>query len=213
MIELIHVSKIYQKNLLVFDQVSCTIPMTGLVRIIGDNSSGKTALLKMLVGLESPSSGRILVNGIDLSQLNRKEQQMFRQKIGFVSQVPNLLPQYTVFENVAISLEIMGFQKDWIKKKVKSILQHFQLLHKSHMMAKRLTHKEQKKIEFARAMIKNPQLLLMDSTLPTPYFPGLEKIKGLITSSSEPILSQPHKTLVKISDFNITIHKEHPHES
>lgn len=161
LIEFKNVSRIYkvgdneQKAL---DDISLNIEEGKFIVILGPSGAGKSTLLNLLGGLDSPSSGKILVGGKDISNLNNDELADYRaQTVGFVFQSYNLIPTLTVYENVALVKEI-------VKKPLsfKEIINEVGLIKHIDKFPSELSGGEQQRVSIARALAKNPKILLCD---------------------------------------------------
>lgn len=132
--------------------------------IVGHSGSGKTTLLNMMSGLDTPSSGTILINGVDVSTLSEKEKAVFRSvTLGFVFQFHYLLPELTAYENVLIPLQIQKkkITKD-IKKNVLDLLASVGVSHVLKQYPKSLSGGEQQRVAVARAIVHEPLLIMAD---------------------------------------------------
>jgi cell division transport system ATP-binding protein len=162
MIQLFHVYKNFgSKNPALID-VSFTAKKGEFVFITGPSGAGKTTLLKIIFCAEKPTSGHALVNGRNLNRINDKELALLRRRIGVIFQDFKLLPKRNVFENVALVLEIMGFQLSMIRKKVHQTLRYLDLAKKEGYYPPQLSGGEQQRVAIARAIINNPLILLAD---------------------------------------------------
>jgi len=131
--------------------------------ITGPSGSGKTTLFNLIGALDSPTSGTITFDGDDLSKLNRKERTLFRrEKIGFVFQTFNLIPVLTAFENVAFPLNLLGTSEKEIKEKVYNLLEKVGLKGMEERKPAALSGGQQQRVAVARALIKEPVLVLAD---------------------------------------------------
>jgi putative ABC transport system ATP-binding protein len=131
------------------------------VAIVGKSGSGKTSLIMLIAGLERLSSGKILFDGDDISQLSEDTLSDIRKtKIGIVFQSFYLIPNYTALENVSLVLEINHM--DNAKEKAKELLEQFGLGHRLHHFPSQLSGGEQQRVAIARAMVLKPKLILAD---------------------------------------------------
>jgi putative ABC transport system ATP-binding protein len=131
--------------------------------ITGPSGSGKTTLFNLIGALDSPTSGTISFDGKDLSHLNKRERTLFRrEKIGFVFQTFNLIPVLTAFENVAFPLNLLGISEKEIKKKVYNLLEKVGLKGMEERKPAALSGGQQQRVAVARALIKDPVLVLAD---------------------------------------------------
>src|SRR3954467_9948025 len=122
MILLDRVTKVYNRNSTALDRVSLHVEPKEFVIIIGTSGAGKSTLLKLLTREERPTSGKIVIGGIDYDKLKDKDIPLLRRKIGVVFQDFKLLPNKNVFENVAFALEIVGMGKKEIQHTVPKVL-------------------------------------------------------------------------------------------
>ncbi len=143
--------------------VSLLIENSEFSAITGPSGSGKTTLFNLIGALDSPTSGTITFDGNDLSNLNKRERTLFRrEKIGFVFQTFNLIPVLTAFENVAFPLNLLGVPEKEIKKKVYNLLEKVGLKGMEERKPAALSGGQQQRVAVARALIKDPVLVLAD---------------------------------------------------
>ena len=129
----------------------------------GPSGAGKTTLLRLLFGAEKPTSGHILINGINLNRVTRRNLALLRRKVGFVFQDFKLLPAKTIFENVALALEVTGESPTFIRKKTHQTLRAVGLAKKEKAFPLQLSGGgEQQRVAIARAIVKDPLILLAD---------------------------------------------------
>lgn len=133
------------------------------VAIMGPSGSGKSTLLQLLGGLDSPSSGKIVVDDVELNRLKEKELTLFRlTKLGFVFQNYQLLPMMTVGENIALSLSANNASKAVIKTTVRQLLSDVNLEGKESQFPSQLSGGQQQRVAIARALAMKPKLILAD---------------------------------------------------
>ena len=160
-IEFLKVSRIYQvgdHEQKALDNIDLEIEEGKFIVILGPSGAGKSTLLNMLGGLDSPTSGKILVEGNDIANLNNDELADYRaQTVGFVFQSYNLIPTLTVFENVALVKEICRNHLP-----VKEMLNEVGLIDHIDKFPSELSGGEQQRVSIARALAKNPKILLCD---------------------------------------------------
>jgi cell division transport system ATP-binding protein len=132
------------------------------VFVTGPSGAGKTTLLRLIFGVESPSSGQILINGINLNRITRSSLVFLRRKIGFIFQDFKLLNGKTIFENVALALAVTGERRSFIRKKTHQTLRLVGLAEKETAYPLQLSGGEQQRVAIARAIVKDPLILLAD---------------------------------------------------
>ena len=162
MIRLENVSKVYKESLVALRDVSCEITKGEFVFLVGTTGSGKTTLIRLLLREEEPSEGRIYVAGKDVSLLPRWRVPYLRRMIGCVFQDYKLLPNKTVYENVAFALEVIGRPRHDIKIRVPEILDLVGLGDRMNNKPDELSGGEQQRVSVARAMVNRPAILLAD---------------------------------------------------
>ena len=161
MIQLFHLFKKYGPHV-ALDDVNLRITKGEFVFVTGPSGAGKTTLLRLIFGAEKPERGYILINSINLTRISRSKMDLLRRKIGFVFQDFKLLPKRTVFENVAIALEVTGEPSRWIRKRTRQTLELVGLEDKEKVYPLSLSGGEQQRVAIARAIVKGPVILLAD---------------------------------------------------
>ena len=161
MIEFSHVYKNYDKNYILRD-LNFTVNKGEFIFITGPSGAGKTTTLKMLIAMENPTHGAVKFMGTELNDIKKSEIPFLRRKIGFVFQDFKLLPKRTVFQNVALGLEVSGVFGDVITKNVSELLKAVELYTKKDEYPLSLSGGEQQRVAIARALVQNPQVLLAD---------------------------------------------------
>lgn len=144
------------------DDVSIEIAKGDFVFLIGSSGSGKSSLLRLMLREDVPSRGRVHVLGENLVGIPARRVPFFRRRIGMVFQDFRLLPNKTVFENVAFSLEVIGKSKAQIQDTVPAILKLVGLEGKAERLPNELSGGEQQRVALARAIVNKPALLLAD---------------------------------------------------
>jgi putative ABC transport system ATP-binding protein len=164
MIELREVSKTVisgSEPLTILHPLSTTIPKGQFLAIVGPSGSGKSTLLGLVAGLDSPSTGTVHVDGVDITALNEDGLAKLRgEKIGFVFQFFHLIPSLTALENVAVPMEIAGVT-DAIKR-ARALLDEVGLTGRGHHYPSQLSGGEQQRVALARALANNPAIVLAD---------------------------------------------------
>lgn len=163
MILLDRVTKTYGKTMKpALSRISLHVEPKEFVIIVGTSGAGKSTLLKLLTREEKPTNGKIVVGGIDYDTLKDKHVPLLRRKIGVVFQDFKLLPQRTVFENVAFALEIAGMTNREIKTTVPRIIDLVGLKGKEKSFPHQLSGGERQRVAIARAMVRQPKILIAD---------------------------------------------------
>ncbi|MCQ9637736.1 ATP-binding cassette domain-containing protein [Chryseobacterium sp. WG23] len=165
MIEIKNISKTFHQKKQSFkalDRVSLTIEKGDIVGIIGFSGAGKSTLIRTVNLLERPDEGQIIINGKDFTQLSSKQLAEERKKIGMIFQHFNLLSSRTVFDNIALPLELDRTSKDRINKKVNELLKIVGLEDKAHDYPRSLSGGQKQRVAIARALANDPHLLLCD---------------------------------------------------
>ena len=143
------------------DGVDLQIGKREFVAIIGKSGSGKSTLLHMLGGLDIPSSGRVIIDGEDLSKLNHEQLAIFRRrKVGFVFQQYNLIPDLNVYENVVFPLQLDGRHID--EEFIETILRTVKIADKKEALPSMLSGGQQQRVAIARALATKPAIILAD---------------------------------------------------
>lgn len=163
MILLDRVTKTYNKDMApAVNRMSLFIAPKEFVIIVGSSGAGKSTLLKLLTREEKPTSGKIVVGGIDYDTLKDNQIPMLRRKIGVVFQDFKLLPKRTVFENIAFALEIAGMTNREIKSTVPKVIDLVGLTGKEKMYPHQLSGGERQRVAIARAVVRQPKILIAD---------------------------------------------------
>jgi len=161
MIQLLSVSKNFD-GVRALDSVTLTIEKGEFVFVTGPSGAGKSTLLNIIFGAETPTEGHILIEGRDYLKIPRREIMLLRQRTGFIFQDFKLINTRTVFENVALSLKVMGVKPAEIQTRVAKALSDLKLEHRANLKPLNLSGGEQQKVDVARALVKEPAFLLAD---------------------------------------------------
>ena len=162
MIHLHNVFMSYQREATALNGVTLHVPKGDFVFLTGISGAGKSTLLRLLYVALKPTRGQVLIDGQNISRLSSWQIPYLRRSIGVVFQDFKLLPNRTVMENVAITLEVLGWGKKDIGKKVYHILKQVGLEHKMNSTPLRLSGGEQQRVALARALVNDPKILLAD---------------------------------------------------
>jgi cell division transport system ATP-binding protein len=161
-IEFRGVSMKYDAGTFGLDQATFSVEREGFVFLIGATGSGKSTVMRLLIKELDPTEGAIRVAGRDLSTISRKQIPFYRRNIGMVFQDFKLLPNRTVYDNVAYALQVTGHSRKEIRAKVPDMLRLTGLSTKLHNYPDQLSGGEQQRVSIARAFVNHPPLLLCD---------------------------------------------------
>lgn len=161
-IEFKDVTKTYDNGVTAAADISVSIDKGEFVFVIGSTGSGKSTFIKMLYREEKPTKGAVMVGGVNVGKLRNRKVYKFRRKIGVVFQDFKLLPNLTVYENVAYALECVGMKKSEIRPKVLKALERVGLKDKVREFPDKISGGEKQRVSIARAMVNEPKLLICD---------------------------------------------------
>lgn len=162
MISVQHIHKSYG-NLHVLQDINLEIAQGEVLSIVGVSGAGKTTLLQIIGTLDRPDSGTILIDGTDVTKLGDRELSRFRnQRIGFVFQFHNLLPEFTAIENVCMPALIGGKSMEEAKQEAMRLLQFLNVADRAEHKPSQLSGGEQQRVAVARALINHPAVILAD---------------------------------------------------
>ncbi len=162
MIEIVRATKIYTPDVVALEDISLSIFYGEMVFLTGMSGAGKTTLLKLICGIENPDKGLVEVAGKDLNRIKGGEIPRLRQQIGMAYQDFKLLPDRTVAQNIAMSMEVSYHNIRTIKRRVNELLQKLRLEHKHDALAGNLSRGEQQRVTIARAVANSPTLIRAD---------------------------------------------------
>lgn len=162
MITLERVNKVYSNTFHAVKDISLDIKKGEIFGIIGLSGAGKSSLIRLFNGLEPVTSGKIEIEGVDISELPKRELLNKRKKIGMIFQHFNLLKSRTVKENITFPLEIDGWKKSDIEKRVRELLGLVELEDKGDFYPAQLSGGQKQRVAIARALANNPKILLSD---------------------------------------------------
>ena len=162
MIRLENVTKAYKGNVVALRDLSADIQKGEFVFLVGASGSGKSTFIRLLLKEERPNSGRIWVAGKEIAHLSNWKVPYLRRNIGCVFQDFKLLPNKTVYENVAFALEVIGRPKHVVESQVPQILDLVGLAKKHDNLPNELSGGEQQRVSIARAFVNRPLILLAD---------------------------------------------------
>lgn len=219
MILLDRVTKVYPRRGTALASVSFHIEPKEFVILVGPSGAGKSTILKLLTREEKPTSGKIIVGGMDYENMKDKKIPLLRRKIGTVFQDFKLLPNKTVFENVAFALEIVGTTNKEIRHTIPKVLDIVGLTGKEHRYPDELSGGERQRVAIARAIVRQPKILIADE--PTGNLDPkhawdvirvLEKINKygttvLLTTHNQEIVDKLKRRVITIQDGKVVSDK------
>jgi len=216
MILLDRVTKSYSRETQpALDRVSLHVEPKEFVIIVGASGAGKSTLFKLLTREEKPTSGKIIIGGMDYDKLKDKDIPLLRRKIGVVFQDFKLLPNKNVYENVAFALEIVGMGNKEIQHTLPRVLDIVGLKGKEKRMPLELSGGERQRVAIARSIVRQPKILIADEPTGNLDFKYawdvikvLEKINRygttvLLTTHNQEIVNKLKRRVVTIKDGNV----------
>ena len=182
---------------LILDHVSLKIEDQDRIGLIGVNGAGKSTLLNIMAGLEKPSRGSVLINGVDIAKRSERQLAVFRQKnIGFIFQSYNLMPTLTAVENVAMPLMFKGVAKKRRNERAMKMLKAVKLENRMHHKPTQMSGGQQQRVGIARAFVARPKIVFADE--PTGNLDSkttievMEMIVGLARKHHETLILVTH---------------------
>ena len=161
-VEFVKVTKIYPPDVIALRDISFTVKKGKMLFLTGMSGAGKTTLLKLICAIEHPTKGLVEINGMDLSKIKTKELQKIRQKIGVAYQDFKLLPKHTVYQNIAMPMEVTYTPQKTMRNRIGYLLDVLNLSSKKDVKSEKLSRGEQQRVAIARAAANYPPLLLAD---------------------------------------------------
>jgi cell division transport system ATP-binding protein len=161
-ITMVDVGMTYPNGKVALADVNVVIPPGDFVFLVGPSGAGKSTFIRLLIREQLPTAGRVVVAGKDLSRIRRREVPRLRRRIGIVFQDFRLLPNKTVFENVAFALEVTGSSRTDIRRRVPQLLNLVGLHEHDEHLPTQLSGGEQQRVAIARALVHDPAMLIAD---------------------------------------------------
>lgn len=163
-LEVSHVSKVYgsqETEVLALDDISFCVEKGEFISIVGPSGSGKSTLMHILGCVEAPTTGKVIINNVDVSQLSHKQLAIFRRRqIGLIYQFYNLIPVLTVEDNITLPLELDG--REVSLQEIDYILKQINLVDRRHFLPSQLSGGQQQRVSIGRALMSQPSILLAD---------------------------------------------------
>ncbi len=215
MIEFKNVSKTYDTGTEAVHNANFKIEKGEFAFLVGSSGSGKSTLIKMILKEENPSSGNIIINGKDTTYLKPKRVPYLRRSMGVVFQDFRLLPDKTVYENVAFAMYIVKATPRHIRRQVPMVLALVGLSGKAKMYPNELSGGEQQRVALARALVNNPSMLIADEPTgnldPETAWDIMTLLNDInmrgttvvIATHAKDIVDRMKKRVIEISDGNI----------
>ena len=161
-IEFKHVSKTYDNGTNALRDVSITIEDGEFVFIVGSSGAGKSTFLKIIMREQVPNSGSVIINDYDLNKIKKRDIPKFRRTMGIVFQDFRLIPNMTVYDNVAFAMRVIGAKEKDIRKRVPYVLSLVGLTSKARQLPTQLSGGEQQRVALARALVNNAGIIIAD---------------------------------------------------
>jgi len=162
MIKFENITKSYSNRDAILQDVTFEIKKGEFVSIVGKSGAGKTTLVRLILGLENPTSGEIYFDGVNVSNADNLKIQEIRRKVGCIYQDYKLLPKKTVYENVAYIMQVEGKENEEIKSEVPKVLEIIGLEDKMNNFPNELSGGEQQRLAVARALVNHPDVVIAD---------------------------------------------------
>ena len=161
-VDMVNVTKVYPPDVMALKDITFFVAKGEMLYLTGMSGAGKTTLLKLISGLETVSRGSVKVGGADISKIKPARLQRLRRRLGVAYQDFKLLPERTVFENVAMAMEVAYKDSKTIQERVCYLLELLKIFNKKNTPAGKLSRGEQQRVTIARAAANNPPLILAD---------------------------------------------------
>ena len=157
-----HVFKTYSTGTEALRDINLVVPEGDFLFLVGPSGAGKSTLVRLLIREEKPTKGKIFVDGIELGRMKRRQLPYYRRKVGLVFQDFKLLPQLTVYENVAFALRVLGEPEHLIRNRVAEALDTVSLSAKEQTYPSNLSGGEQQRVAIARSLVHAPRFIIAD---------------------------------------------------
>jgi putative ABC transport system ATP-binding protein len=194
-----NLSKIYAQGeiqVTALDNISLDIAAGEFLALMGPSGSGKSTLLHIIAGIDRPTSGECLVQGVDVTKLNESQLADWRnQNVGFVFQTFNLIPVLTAFENVELPLLLTRLGRAQRRRQVEAALELVGLADRSHHLPKQLSGGQEQRAAIARALVTDPQIVVADEPTGNLDSHSAQDVLGILQSLSR----QAGKTIILVT--------------
>ena len=194
-----NLSKVYAQGeiqVTALDNISLNIATGEFLTLMGPSGSGKSTLLHIIAGVDRPTSGECLVQGVDVTKLNESQLADWRnQNVGFVFQTFNLIPVLTAFENVELPLLLTQLKRAQRRKQVEAALELVGLADRMHHLPKQLSGGQEQRVAIARALVTDPKLVVADEPTGNLDSHSAQEVLGILQSLSR----QAGKTVIMVT--------------
>ena len=194
-----NLSKVYAQGeiqVTALDNISLNIAIGEFLTLMGPSGSGKSTLLHIIAGVDRPTSGECLVQGVDVTKLNESQLADWRnQNVGFVFQTFNLIPVLTAFENVELPLLLTQLGRAQRRKQVEAALELVGLADRMHHLPKQLSGGQEQRVAIARALVTDPKLVVADEPTGNLDSHSAQEVLGILQSLSR----QAGKTVIMVT--------------
>lgn len=162
MIKFVNVKKEYNNGVVALSNIRLNIKKGDFVFLVGPSGAGKSTLMKLILKEEDPTEGKLMLNDMDITKVKNRRIPYIRREVGVVFQDFRLLPNKTVYENVAFAMEIIGAPPKEIRRRVPMVLSMVDLSRKATSFPDQLSGGEKQRVSIARAIVNNPPVLIAD---------------------------------------------------
>jgi putative ABC transport system ATP-binding protein len=194
-----NLSKIYAQGeiqVTALDKITLDIAQGEFLTLMGPSGSGKSTLLHIIAGVDRPTSGECLVQGVDVTKLNESQLADWRnQNVGFVFQTFNLIPVLTAFENVELPLLLTKLKRAQRRQQVEAALELVGLADRMHHLPKQLSGGQEQRVAIARALVTDPKLVVADEPTGNLDSHSAQEVLGILQSLSR----QAGKTVIMVT--------------
>lgn len=209
MIEFRNVTKKYDNKTIALNDVNISIEKGEFVFVVGSSGAGKSTFLKLMMREEVPTSGTITVDGVELNKMKKRHIPKFRRKLGIVFQDFRLIPNMTVFDNVAFAMRVIGTKEKKIRRRVPYLLSLMGLSDKSRNYPRELSGGEQQRVALARALANNAEIIIADEPTgnvdPQMSYEIVDLLMRLNEAGTTVILVTHEHSLVRCFDKRVII--------
>ncbi len=209
MIQFNNVSKRYDNGTEALSDINITIQDGEFVFVVGSSGAGKSTFLKLMMREEVPSAGSITVDGIDLTTIKKKDIPFLRRKLGVVFQDFRLIPNMTVYDNVAFAMRVIGSPEKIIRRRIPVVLRLVGLSAKSDCYPQELSGGEQQRVALARAIVNNAGIIIADEPTgnvdPQMSYEIVELLMRLNEAGTTVIMVTHEHSLVRCFDKRVII--------